>query len=147
MRIEKGHVSGPELNGQTTAVRSRLRPHGVDEEGFHRRGAWRGGPRLIDPERQGFVGFRPVDRTAVLRAGAHILAKGAAPLTENDLGYVTSATISPMLGHSIGLGFVKGGAARIGEIVRAWDGLRGDDIEMEICAPVFYDPKGERLHG
>jgi len=49
--------------------------------------------------------------------------------------------------NSIGLGFVKGGAARIGEIVRAWDGLRGDDIEIEICSPVFYDPKGERPHG
>ena len=29
----------------------------------------------------------------------------------------------------------------------AWDGLRGDDIEVEICAPVFYDSKGERQHG
>ena len=147
MRIEKGHVSGPELNGQTTASRSRLRPHAVDQEGLHRRRRWRGGRALIDPERQGFVGFRPVDRSCALRAGAHILAKGAAPLTENDLGYVTSATLSPILGHSIGLGFIKGGAARMGEIVRAWDGLRGDDIEVEICSPVFYDPKGERPHG
>ena len=104
-------------------------------------------PALIDPERQGFVGFRPVDRKSILRAGAHILAKGAAAITENDLGYLTSATVSPILGHSIALGFIKGGAARLGETVRAWDGLRGDDIEVEICAPVFYDSKGERLHG
>ena len=146
MRIEKGHVSGPELNGQTTA----------SDLGFGRMASTKKDyigavmarrPALIDPERQGFVGFRPVDRSSVLRAGAHILAKGAAPLTENDLGYVTSATLSPILGNSIGLGFVKGGAARIGEIVRAWDGLRGDDIEIEICSPVFYDPKGERPHG
>ena len=36
MRIEKGHVAGNELNGQTTAARSRSRPDDVDEEGFHR---------------------------------------------------------------------------------------------------------------
>ena len=52
-----------------------------------------------------------------------------------------------MLGHSIGLGFVKGGAARIGDILRAWDGLRGTDIEVEICPPGFIDPEGARLRG
>ena len=146
MRIEKGHVSGPELNGQTTA----------GDLGFGRMASTKKDfvgavmarrPALSGSERMGFVGFKPVDRNAALRAGAHVLAKGAAPTTENDLGYVTSTTLSPILGHSIGLGFVKGGAARIGEVLRAWDGLRGTDIEVEICAPAFLDPKGERLHG
>ena len=36
MRIEKGHVAGNELNGQTTARRSRPRPHDVEQEGFYR---------------------------------------------------------------------------------------------------------------
>ena len=146
MRIEKGHVSGPELNGQTTAADlgfARMASTKKDYIGavMARR------PALLDPQRQGLVGFRPLDRKALLRAGAHILALGAAATTENDLGYLTSATLSPVLGHAIALGFIKGGAARIGEIVRAWDGLRGDDIAVEICAPVFYDPKGERLNG
>jgi sarcosine oxidase subunit alpha len=146
MRIEKGHVSGPELNGQTTAADlgfTRMASTKKDYIGavMARR------PALLDPQRQGFVGFRPLDRKAILRAGAHILAKGAEATTENDLGHLTSATLSPVLGHAIALGFIKGGAARLGEIVRAWDGLRGDDIEVEICAPLFYDPKGERLNG
>jgi len=146
MRIEKGHVSGPELNGQTTAADlgfGRMASTKKDYIGatMARR------PALLDPERMGFVGFKPVKPWDVLRAGAHLLGKGAAAATENDLGHLTSATLSPILGHSIALGFIKGGAARIGEIVRAWDGLRGTDIEVEICAPTFYDPKGERLHG
>ncbi|WP_374545339.1 sarcosine oxidase subunit alpha family protein [Rhodoblastus sp.] len=146
MRIEKGHVSGPELNGQTTAGDlgfGRMASTAKDHIGavMARR------PALTDSQRPGFVGLRPVDRAQVLRAGAHFLEKGAAATTENDIGYLTSATISPSLGHSIGLGFIQGGATRIGQIVRAWDGLRGSDIEVEICPPVFLDPEGARLRG
>jgi sarcosine oxidase subunit alpha len=146
MRIEKGHVSGPELNGQTTAGDlgfARMASTKKDYIGavMARR------PALVDPMRQTFVGLRPVDRSQVLRAGAHFLERGAAAQTANDIGYLTSATFSPNLGHSIGLGFIKGGAARIGEIVRAWDGIRGVDMEVEICPPCFIDPQGVRLRG
>jgi len=146
MRIEKGHVSGPELDGQTTAA----------DLGFGRMASTKkdhigrvlaGRPALTDAGRMGFVGFRPVDRTQRLRAGAHFLEKGAAATTANDRGWLSSATWSPILGHSIGLGFLAGGASRIGEIVRAWDGLRGTDIEVEVCAPTFIDPEGVRLRG
>ena len=146
MRIEKGHVSGPELNGQTTAADlgfARMASTSKDYIGavMARR------PALADPMRQGFVGLRPVDRSQVLRGGAHFLERGAAAKTANDIGYLTSATLSPNLGHSIGLGFIKGGSARIGEIVRAWDGIRGVDIEVEVCPPCFIDPQGVRLRG
>jgi glycine cleavage system aminomethyltransferase T len=52
MRIEKGHVAGNELNGQTTARRSRPWQDDVDEEGLYRpphgraRGAGPEGARL-----------------------------------------------------------------------------------------------------
>jgi sarcosine oxidase subunit alpha len=146
MRIEKGHVSGPELNGQTTAADlgfGRMASTKKDYIGavMARR------PALVDPTRQGFVGLRPVDRSQVLRAGAHFLERGASARTANDIGYLTSATISPNLGHSIGLGFIKGGSSRLGEIVRAWDGIRGVDIEVEVCQPCFIDPQGVRLRG
>jgi sarcosine oxidase subunit alpha len=50
-----------------------------------------------------------------------------------------------MLGHSIALAMLSGGPARIGETVRALDPVRGGDVEVEVCDPVFYDPEGERL--
>ena len=31
--------------------------------------------------------------------------------------------------------------------LRACDLLRGGEVAVEACSPVFYDPKGERLHG
>ncbi|MBS0244716.1 MAG: hypothetical protein JSS20_21305, partial [Proteobacteria bacterium] len=93
------------------------------------------------------VGLKPVDRNARLRAGAHLVAKDAEPVIANDQGYVTSAAFSPMLGHPIGLGLLARGPSRHGEHVRAWDPVRSGDILVEVCDPVFYDAKGERLHG
>lgn len=146
MRIEKGHVSGPELNGQTTAADLGFgRMVSQKKDSIGRVMATR--PGLVDPARPGFVGFRPLDRTQRLAAGAHLLARGAAATTDADLGWISSATWSPTLGHAVGLGFIAGGAARIGEVVRAWDGLRGTDVEVEVCAPCFYDPDGGRLRG
>lgn len=146
MRIEKGHVSGPELNGQTTAADLGMgRMASTKKDWIGRVMAAR--PGLVDPNRPGFVGFRPVDRSQRLSAGAHLLEQGAAATTANDRGWISSATWSPTLGHAIGLGFLAGGAARIGEVVRAWDGLRGTDVAVEVCAPTFYDPEGVRLRG
>ena len=146
MRIEKGHVSGPELNGQTTASDLGFgRMVSQKKDSIGRVLATREG--LTDPMRPGFVGFRPVDRSERLAAGSHLLARGSAAETGNDLGWISSATWSPTLGHAIGLGFLAGGPTRIGEIVRAWDGLRGTDVEVEVCAPCFHDPEGGRLRG
>ena len=50
------------------------------------------------------------------------------------------------LGHSIGLGFIKRGSERMGDVVRAVDFMRGGgDIEVEIVSPHMIDPEGERL--
>ena len=38
---------------------------------------------------------------------------------DNDQGWMSSVAYSPSLGHSIGLGFIKRGHERMGEIVRA----------------------------
>ncbi|MGJ4993922.1 sarcosine oxidase subunit alpha family protein [Bradyrhizobium sp. HKCCYLS3077] len=145
MRIEKGHVAGNEINGTTTAADLGLgRMMSTKKDYIGRVLAQR--PGLVDPERPTLVGLRPVDPLARLRAGAHILARGAAPTTENDEGYVTSVAFSPMLGHWIGLALVKRGPQRIGERMRAYDPVRDGDTEVELVSPVFVDPEGARLH-
>ena len=93
------------------------------------------------------MGFKPLDPGEELTAGAHFLARDAAPESANDEGWMTSVAYSPMLRTSIGLGFINDGHARIGETVRAWDAVRGTDIPVEIVSPHFYDPDGERLRG
>ena len=63
----------------------------------------------------------------------------------NDQGWMTSVAYSPILETSIGLGFIKRGDERIGEIVTAYDELRNNTMDVEICSPHFFDPEGERL--
>ncbi|MFT4276445.1 MAG: sarcosine oxidase subunit alpha family protein [Rhodopseudomonas sp.] len=146
MRIEKGHVAGNELNGTTTAADLGLgRMMSRKKDFIGRVLAER--PGLTAPDRPALVGIVPVDRSQRLRAGAHFLGLGAAPTMANDEGYVTSVAFSPMCGHWIGLGLLRHGPQRIGQRVRAYDPLRHGDTEVEIVAPVFFDPEGERLHG
>jgi glycine cleavage system aminomethyltransferase T len=146
MRIEKGHVAGNELNGQTTA-----RDLGLDKMMSSKKDyvgrLMAGRAALVETNRPGFVGFKPVDPSQRLRAGAHFIGLGKAGAMENDEGYMTSVAYSPHLNHWIGLGLIRGGSARIGERVRAYDPVRNGDIVVEICPPVFVDPEGARLHG
>ena len=93
------------------------------------------------------MGFRPVDRTVLLTAGAHFLTRGDATTIANDKGWMTSVAYSPELGHSVGLGFLKRGQDRIGEQVRAYSPVRGQDILVEVCSPHHIDPEGGRQRG
>jgi sarcosine oxidase subunit alpha len=146
MRIEKGHVSTSEINGQTTAHdlgAARILSSRKDYVG--RVMAER--PALQSPERPTFVGFKSADREQRLRAGAHFLPVGARTVADNDQGYMTSVAFSPTLGHWVGLGLLQHGPQRIGERVRVYDPVRNGDVEVEVCDPVFVDPERVRLNG
>jgi sarcosine oxidase subunit alpha len=144
MRIEKGHPTGNELNGQTTARDLGLeRMVSKSKDCIGNTLSER--PELARADGLRLMGFRPVDRAQPLAAGAHFLARGAAPTTANDEGWMSSAAFSPTLGHAIGLGFIRRGGERVGEVVRAVDLLRDRDVEVEIVSPHFFDPEGERL--
>ena len=101
---------------------------------------------LTRPDGYRLVGIKPTNPNDSLTAGAHFLDLGAATTAANDQGYMTSVAYSPVLGTSIGLGFVKDGASRMGDIVRAADFVRGTDIEVMITSTHFVDPEGARLH-
>ncbi|HKR89183.1 MAG TPA: glycine cleavage T C-terminal barrel domain-containing protein, partial [Phenylobacterium sp.] len=144
MRIEKGHVGGGELNGQTTAADLGLGKMMSKKKDFIGR-VMAARPGLTDPERPSLVGLKPVSGRDRIRAGAHLLARGAAAVAANDQGQVTSAAFSPTLGHPIALALLTRGAERLGERVIVHDPVRGGDVEAEVCSPVFVDPQGERL--
>lgn len=144
MRIEKGHVSGNEINGQTSARDLGLGRMASTKKDFIGR-VLSQRPAFLAPERPTLIGFKPVDPKDRLRAGAHFLRNGHSATMANDEGYMTSVAFSPTLGHWIGLGLLAHGPERIGETVRAYDPVRGGDVPVEICHPAFVDPEGERL--
>ncbi len=147
MRIEKGHPAGNELTGQTTALNlglaGMLRKKSETADSIGKVLARR--PEMLRDDSLRLAGFFPVNRGKELSAGAHFINSGDLPNTENDQGWMSSVAWSPTLGHSIGLGFIKRGHERIGEIVTAYDELRNNHLEVEIVSPHFFDPKGERL--
>jgi methylglutamate dehydrogenase subunit C len=146
MRIEKGHFATNEINGQTTAHDLGVqRLLSTSKDFIGRVMAERAALRALS--RPALVGFKPVDRTQRLRAGAHFLPVGATAVADNDQGYMTSVAFSPTLDHWIGLGLLQNGRGRLRERVRAYDPVRDGDIEVEICDPVFIDPERVRLHG
>ena len=146
MRIEKGHVAGNEINGQTTARDLGLgRMLSTKKEYIGRSMAQR--EALLGVDRPTLVGLKPVDRAERLRAGAHLIPEGAEPKPENDQGYLTSVAFSPTLEHWIGLGLLARGPSRHGERVRAYDPVRSGDVSVEVCDPVFYDAAEEKLRG
>jgi sarcosine oxidase subunit alpha len=144
MRVEKGHAAGNELTGQTTA-----RDLGLGRMVSKKKdcigGVLSERAELNREDGLALVGFKPVKPEESLTAGAHFLTKGKSASTENGEGWMTSVAYSPELGHSIGLGFIKRGQERLGEIVVAASPLTGGDVEVEIVSPHFVDPEGERL--
>ncbi len=146
LRIEKGHPAGGELNGQTTGRDLGLGRMMSTKKDYIGRGM-AARPALLAADRPALMGFRPVDPDQRIRGGAHILPVGAPATVAHDQGWISSACYSPAVRSWIALGFVRGGPARLGERLRAYDPIRGGDTEMEVVAPCFFDPEGVRLRG
>ena len=58
---------------------------------------------------------------------------------------MTSVCYSPHVGSSIALGFLKNGANRKGEVLRAVNPLKNKEVLVEVVSAHFVDPEGERL--
>ena len=146
MRLEKGFVSSDEIDGSTTARDLGLAKMMSTKKDYIGR-ALAERPALVATDRHAIAGVKPGEPGAKFNAGAHLVALDAPVGPATDQGHITSAAWSPTLDHWIGLCLVKGGAARHGERLRAYDPLRGGDVLVEICDPVFYDPSGARARG
>ena len=144
MRVEKGHVAGNELNGQSSALNMGLgKMVSKKKDSIGMANSQR--PGMTDPNGLRLVGVKPVDPGASLTAGSHFLPLGAPASAENDGGWLTSKVYSPHLGCDIALGYLKAGDQKIGTRMRAVNLLAGTDTEVDITSPHFLDPQGERL--
>jgi sarcosine oxidase subunit alpha len=146
LRAEKGYIIiGRDTDGTTEpqdlGVTGPLRTKQIDFVG--RRSLLR--PDSRRPDRRQFVGLQSTSANRVLPTGAHVFettGKG-----RRSLGYVTSSYLSPTLGRAIALAMVEAGRPRLqnGETVSVFS--LGRTFTAKVVSPVFYDPKGERLHG
>ncbi len=146
MRIEKGHAAGNELNGQTSALNLGLGGFiSAKKDCIGKTLSQR--PEMNRKDAIRLVGFKPVDQSQALSAGAHFIALNDEATMANDQGWMSSVAYSPVLGHSIGLGFIKAGHERMGEVVRAVNPAQNKEVQVKIVSPHFYDPDGGRQRG
>ena len=146
LRIEKGFITHAEIHGRVTA----------DDVGLGKMvsrkkdcigNAASQRPGFTEAGREQLVGLIPVNPLDTLSAGAHLYCENDPPTRAKNQGYVTSVAPSPTMGHWLGLGFLKNGRARHGEVIRLDDGLRGKQVAVRVCNPVFFDPDGGRMRG
>ncbi|HXB17533.1 MAG TPA: 2Fe-2S iron-sulfur cluster-binding protein [Steroidobacteraceae bacterium] len=141
LRIEKGHVTTVELNGNTTA----------DDLGFQRMlkksgdfvgRALAARPGLTAPDRLQLVGVRPIDRARRLRNGMHLVARES---PEASLGYITSSTPSVDLEGWVGLALLAAGRQRIGARLLGTSPIHGESTEVEVVSPHMLDAENTRV--
>ena len=141
LRIEKGHVTGAELNGNTNADDLGLAPMLKTGGDFIGR-ALAQRPGMQAPDRLQLVGVRPTQASRRLRNGAQLITP-AAP--GSSLGYVTSSTPSVENEGWVGLALLAGGRARIGSRLIAASPIHDESVEVEIVSPRHLDPENARV--
>ena len=144
LRAEKGYILiGTDTDGMTLpvdlGVEAPLRNKQMDFIG--KRSLLT--PDATRPDRRQLVGLLPDDRGFVPAVGSHAIE--ARDGATRSIGWVTTACTSPALKRSVALGMIEGGRARMGESVTLFH--LGATSTATVTAPVFFDPKGERLHG
>ena len=144
LRIEKGHVAGAEINGQTTPYDLGLGHLLSTKKDFIGK-ALLARPGLTDPERPRLVGLVPADGRTRIRSGAQLVAEATSE--GRAIGHVTSAATSSTLGHPIALALLARGAERKGTTLYASFPMKGEMVPVTVTSPVFVDPEGKRLHG
>ena len=142
MRIEKGHAAGNELDGRHTAAHLGLggfisKKKDCIGKVLSQREGLANGIRM--------VGVMPVNPKDKLTNGAHFMTLDRKETPENDQGHMSSIAWSPSLQSYVGLGFLKDGANRKGEILKAVDYMRNNHVKVKVVSPHFIDPDGERL--
>ena len=145
LRIEKGFLTHAEIHGRVSADDVGLGKMVGAKDCIGKAASLR--PGLTEPGREQLVGLMPVSQGEVLSAGAHLYNERAPATRENNQGYVTSVAPSVTLECWLGLGFLKNGRARHGEVIRLDDGLRGRTVLVQVCDPVFFDADGGRMRG
>ena len=144
LRIEMGHVAGPELDGRTI-------PYDVSLEGLVSKKKDFIGKRSLQKEafntndRQKIVGLVPLDKKSSIPEGSHLVVDKNAKLPNPKLGHVSSSCWSVENNNPFSLAIVKDGKNMIGKRLFAVSPLKNTAIEVEVISSHYVDHEGKRV--
>jgi len=146
LRAERGFIIvGQETDGTMTpddvglaGMIAKAKPDFVGKRSLAR-------PDLVAPGRKQLVGLLTEDPNLVLDEGAQIVENPAMPIPMRMIGHVTSSYWSANCGRSIALAMIADGRNLMGRTLHAT--VAAGFASVKVSAPVFVDPKGERVHG
>ena len=144
LRIEKGHIAGPEIDGRTTLRDLRLEKFASSKKPFVG-SVLCNREELQNTERDTLVGLEIIGDVGA-KPGMLLFARTGDAVGHGD-GFVSSTTYSPALSKYIALGLLKNGSERQGETVRCIDFLSDQTLEARVVSHHFFDPEGARQNG
>ena len=144
LRIEMGHVAGPELDGRTI-------PYDIGLNGMVSQNKDFIGKRslskdaFISEDRQTIVGLVPVDKKSKIPEGSHLVVDDKAPTPIPKLGHVSSSCWSVEYNNPFSIAILKDGKKQIGKKLIAVCPLKDISVPVEVVSSHYVDPKGERV--
>ena len=144
LRIEMGHVAGPELDGRTI-------PFDVSLDGMVSKKKDFIGKRSLSKlafnssDRQKIVGLVPTDRKTSIPEGSYIVVDKNAKLPNPKLGHVSSSCWSVENNNPFSLAILKDGKNMIGRKLFAVSPLKNKSIEVEVISSHYVDHEGKRV--
>ena len=144
LRIEMGHVAGPELDGRTI-------PYDVSLDGMVSKKKDFIGKRSLSKiafnqsDRQKIVGLIPTDRKTSIPEGSHLVVDQNAKLPNPKLGHVSSSCWSVENNNPFSLAILKDGKNMIGKKLFAVSPLKNKSIEVEVISSHYVDHEGKRV--
>ncbi|TNC07724.1 sarcosine oxidase subunit alpha family protein [Methylobacterium terricola] len=145
LRAEKGYIIiGQETDGTVTpddvglaGMIAKAKKDFVGKRSLAR-------PDVVASGRKQLVGLVTDDPKLVLDEGAQIVDDPGQPIPMRMLGHVTSSYWSPNCSRSIAMALVADGRALQGRPLHVTtpEGF----AQVTVVDPVFFDPKGERIH-
>ena len=144
LRIEMGHVSGPELDGRAVPYDIGLQGMVSQKKDFIGKRSLQK-EAFIQPDRQTLVGIIPIDKKTKIPEGSHLVENDKAALPNPKLGHVSSSCWSVEYNNPFSLAILKDGKQQIGKKMYAVSPLKNKNIPVEIVSSHYVDPNGERV--
>ena len=144
LRIEMGHVAGPELDGRTIPQDVALNSMVSQKKDFIGKNSL-GKEAFTLENRNKIVGLIPTDRKSSIPEGSHLVADEKAKLPNPKLGHVSSSCWSVENNNPFSLAIVHDGKNMIGKKLFAVSPLKNTSIEVEIISSHYVDPEGKRV--